>query len=212
MNFLAHQYLSGESDKVKIGNFIGDFIKGNKYQDYPPEVQKGILLHRNIDHFTDHHPIVLQSSNRFKKGYKRYSGVVIDVIYDHFLARKWDEYHTQSISRFVNKSHEILVKNFLILPAKVKLFLPFLIQSRRLESYSSMDGLQAALEIMARRTSLPAQTDYAIKTLIDQYSDIENEFDLFMTDLIDYVRTEHQIIVITPNDSHLNEEKQTTKL
>ncbi|MBN2596708.1 ACP phosphodiesterase [Labilibaculum sp.] len=212
MNFLAHQYLSGDSEKVKIGNFIGDYIKGNKYKDYHPEVQKGILLHRNIDHFTDRHSMVLQSSNRLKTGYSRYSGVVVDMIYDHFLAKKWNQYHTQPISKFVNKTHEILVKNYLILPQKVKLFLPFLIQSRRLESYSTTEGLQSALKIMSRRTSLPDQTDYAIKTLLDQYDEIESEFDCFMSDLISYVRDEHQITAATPYDWHLNEEIRTTKL
>lgn len=212
MNFLAHQYFSGESEKVKIGNFIGDYIKGKKYQDYHPDIQKGILLHRNIDHFTDRHPIVLQSSNRLKEGYQRYSGVVVDVIYDHFLAKKWNKFHTQTISKFVTNTHEILVKNYLILPNKVKLFLPFIIQSRRLESYSTIEGLQAALEIMSRRTSLPDQTDYAIKTLLDEYDAFENEFDNFMYELVTYVRTEHQINVATPNDWHPDEGKQTTRL
>lgn len=212
MNFLAHQYLSGESEKVKIGNFIGDYVKGKKYLNYHPEIQKGILLHRNIDYFTDHHPIVLQSSNRLKKGYKKYSGVVIDVIYDHFLAKKWDKYHTQNISKFVTKSHEILVKNYLILPKKVKFFLPFIIQSRRLESYANLQGLESALEIMSRRTSLPDQTNYAIQTLQDQYDDFETEFDNFMNDLIKYVRTKHEINVATPNDWHLIVEKQIKEL
>ncbi|BAX79694.1 acyl carrier protein phosphodiesterase [Labilibaculum antarcticum] len=212
MNFLAHQYLSGESEKVKIGNFIGDYIKGKKYQDYHAEVQKGILLHRNIDYFTDHHPAFLQSSNRLKEGYKRYSGVVIDVIYDHFLAKKWNEYHTQTLSKFVANTHEILVRNYLILPYKVKLFLPFIIQSRRLESYSTIEGLQATLEIMSRRTSLPDQTDYAIRTLLNEYDGFENEFDNFLNDLITYVRKKHEITVATPNDWHLNEGKQITKL
>lgn len=211
MNFLAHQYLSGESEKVKIGNFIGDYIKGKKYQDYHPEVQKGIMLHRNIDHFTDRHPFFLHSSNRLKKGYQRYSGVVIDVIYDHFLAKNWNKYHTQTISEFVTNTHEILVRNYLILPHKVKLFLPFIIQSRRLESYSTIEGLQGTLEIMSRRTSLPDQTDYAIRTLLDEYDGFENEFDNFMNDLITYVRKEHEITVATPNDWHLNEGKQITK-
>lgn len=212
MNFLAHQYLSGESEKVKIGNFIGDYIKGKKYQNYHPEVQKGILLHRNIDHFTDRHPSFLQSSSRLKKGYHRYSGVVVDVMYDHFLAKKWSKYHTQDISKFVTITHEILVRNYLILPHKVKLFLPFIIQSRRLESYSTVEGLRAALEIMSRRTSLPDQTDYAIRTILDEYDDFENEFDSFMTDLISYVSNEHKITVAIPDDWHPNEGKQITKL
>lgn len=205
MNFLAHQYLSGESEKVKLGNFIGDYIKGKKYQDFHPEIQKGIILHRNIDHFTDRHPIVLESSNRLKKGYKRYSGVVVDVIYDHFLAKNWNSYHIQDINKFVNKSHEILVKNYLVLPTQVKFFLPFLIQSRRLQSYATFEGLHEALEIMSRRTSLPCQSNYALETLKNNYDNFQSEFDNFMKDLLAYVKREHEIIVATPNGWHPNE-------
>lgn len=207
MNFLAHQYLSGESEKIKLGNFIGDYIKGRKYQNYHLEVQKGILLHRNIDHFTDHHPLVLNSSKRLKNGYSRYSGVVVDVIYDHFLAKNWNSYHIESISNFVDLSHQVLIKNYLTLPNRVKLFLPFLIQSRRMESYASIDGLKSALDIMSKHTSLPNKSDYAIETLTEEYDGFENEFELFMRDLIKYVSNEHQINVATPNDWHLNEEK-----
>lgn len=207
MNFLAHQYLSGESEKIKLGNFIGDYIKGRKYQNYHSEVQKGILLHRNIDHFTDHHPITLNSSKRLKKGYRRYSGVVVDMIYDHFLAKNWNSYHTETISSFVNLSHEVLIRNYLTLPNRVKLFLPFMIQSRRMESYASLDGLQTALQIMAKHTSLPNESDYAIETLTNEYDEFENEFNLFMKDLIEYVRNEHLINVATPYGWHLNEGK-----
>lgn len=212
MNFLAHQYLSGESEKIKLGNFIGDYIKGRKYQNYHYEVQKGILLHRNIDYFTDHHPIVLSSSKRLKNGYNRYSGVVVDVIYDHFLAKNWHLYHTEPISSFVNLSHEILIRNYLTLPNRVKLILPFIIQSRRMESYATLDGLKNALKIMSKHTSLPDESDYAIENLTKEYELFENEFNLFMKDVIQYVRKEHEINVATPNGWHLNEETQIVKL
>ncbi|WP_372754262.1 ACP phosphodiesterase [Labilibaculum sp.] len=207
MNFLAHQYLSGESEKIRIGNFIGDYIKGRNYEKYHPEIQKGILLHRNIDHFTDRHPMVIKSSKRLKKGYQKYSGVVVDVLYDHFLAKNWHLYHTQAIGTFVNKSHEILIRNYLLLPKKVKLFLPFMIQSRRMESYSKIEGIQAALAIMSRHTSLPDQTDFAISTLHNEYDAFEEEFTYFMKDLIDYVDKNHRINVVIPNDLHPTEER-----
>ncbi|WP_321514768.1 ACP phosphodiesterase [Marinifilum fragile] len=207
MNFLAHLYLSGDSEKVRVGNFIGDYVKGKKYEKYHPEIQKGIILHRNIDHFTDKHPLVLDSSKKLKEGYGRYSGVVVDLIFDHFLAKYWQDYHTLSIKDFVTNSHEALIKNYLLLPNKVKLFLPFLIQSRRLESYANIDGLQTALDIMARRTSLPDNSVYAIKSLEDNYSDFENKFKLFMKDILKYVSNEHHINVATPNGWHPNEGK-----
>ena len=207
MNFLAHLYLSGESEKMKVGNFIGDYIKGKRYLNYHPEIQQGILLHRYIDSFTDTHQLFLSSSNRLKKGYKRYSSVVVDLIYDHFLANNWDQFHTTPINEYVNNTHEVLIKNYLILPKRVKLFLPFLIQSRRLESYAQMEGLREALNIMSRRTSLPDYTDYAIECLQNEYDDFKNEFHLFMKDMLNYVSKSHQINVATPNDWHLNEER-----
>ncbi|WP_421918033.1 ACP phosphodiesterase [Marinifilum sp.] len=207
MNFLAHLYLSGNSDKVKVGNFIGDSIKGKKYLNYHPEIQKGIILHRNIDYFTDKHPLISKSSQRLKEGFGRYSGVVVDVIYDHFLAENWNSYHINPIRNFVNQSHEVLVKNYLLLPHRVKMFLPFLIQSRRLESYASFAGLQNALDIMAKRTSLPDNSNFAIETLKNHYLEFEDEFKIFMNEVLDYVKSAHNINVATPNDWHPNEGK-----
>ena len=207
MNFLAHLYLSGDSEKVKVGNFIGDYIKGKKYESYHPEIQKGIILHRNIDFFTDKHPLINKSSRKLKEGFGRYSGVVVDLIYDHFLAKNWNDYHVKPIRNFVTDSHEILVKNYLLLPKRVKMFLPFLIQSRRLESYANIEGLQTALDIMARRTSLPDNSNYAIEILQANYTEFENEYRMFMNDILNYVKSEHNINVATPNGWHPNEGK-----
>lgn len=211
MNFLAHLYLSGDSEKIKLGNFIGDYVKGNKYQKFTSEIQKGILLHRNIDYFTDRHPLVLESSNRFKKEYKRYSGVVVDLIYDHFLAKSWAEYHTLPLKKYVTQSHEIFIRNYLILPSEVKFFLPFLIQSRRLESYATISGLKTALEIMSRRTSLPNHSNFAIETLHLNYKEFELEFRLFMSEIMAFVSKTFQITLTTPSGWHPNEGKQTIK-
>lgn len=204
MNFLAHQYLSGNSEKIKIGNFIGDYVKGKKYQNYQQEIQEGIILHRNIDYFTDRHPVVLNSSKKLKEGYGKYSGVVLDLIFDHFLAKNWNTYHESSITEFVTRTHEILIKNYLVLPNKVKLFLPFIIQSRRLETYAEINGLRTALEIMSRRTSLPDKTNFAIDCLLNNYSEFKGEFELFMRDILVYVSEERNINVTTPNGWHLN--------
>ena len=89
MNYLAHIYLSGGKKHTTIGNFIADGIRGNKYKTYPAEVQIGIQLHREIDTFTDAHPIFRKSTKRLHKGYSHYSGVIVDIFYDHFLARPY---------------------------------------------------------------------------------------------------------------------------
>lgn len=198
MNFLAHLYLSGPSDKIKIGNFIADSIKGNKYLDYPEEIQKGILLHRSIDKFTDTHTISHECAKFFNPKYRKYSPVVVDIIYDHFLARNWDKYHTEKLHSFVNKTNILLLKNYFILPAKMKKILPFLIKNKRLENYASIEGINTILEIMPKYTSLPKHNEYAIEQLKNKYEQLDSMFDEFFTDIIEYVRTEHNINLEVP--------------
>lgn len=193
MNFLAHLYLSGESEKIMLGNFIGDYIKGKKYEDYKPEIQRGILLHRSIDSFTDTHPLVSQSGLYFRTVYRKYSGVITDLIYDHFLAKNWSLYHKQSLPQFVSHCHDVLIKNYLVLPSQVKLFLPFLIKSRRLETYGDIEGLKTALNIMVRHTSLPDKTDLGIKILLQNYEAIEYEFHSFMREMILFIEKDKKI-------------------
>src|SRR5450432_1821563 len=92
MNFLAHLYLSGDNPQVMIGNFIGDFVKGkNLTERFDTDVAKGIALHREIDWFTDTHIVVKQSKDRLRPKYRHYAGVIVDIFYDHFLAKNWDK-------------------------------------------------------------------------------------------------------------------------
>ena len=92
MNFLAHIYLSGTDEKILVGNFMGDYVKGRDYLKYPEDIRKGLLLHRQIDFYTDNHPIVKNSKKRIESVYRKYSGIIIDIFYDYFLATNWPDY------------------------------------------------------------------------------------------------------------------------
>ena len=92
MNFLAHVFLSGSDEHLILGNLIADAVKGRQFDNYNINVQKGILLHRYIDKFTDTHPIVKQSKQRLENDYKRYSGIIVDIFYDHFLSANFKTY------------------------------------------------------------------------------------------------------------------------
>ncbi|HKJ41790.1 MAG TPA: ACP phosphodiesterase [Sunxiuqinia sp.] len=198
MNFLAHLYLSGENESIMVGNFIGDYVKGKQYEKFPPQVQTGIFLHRQIDYFTDTHPVALQSGKRFKANYGRYSGVVTDVIFDHFLATNWNTYSIYTLRQFSKNAHAVLLSHFNILPNRVRLFLPFLIQHKRLESYAGFEGIWQSLEIMGRRTSLPEEADFAIHILKTEYEEIQQEFELFFADLLRFVQTNYEVEIKKP--------------
>ncbi len=190
MNFLAHLYLSGGVSDVMLGNFIADYVKGKRYENYRPMVQQGILLHRKIDAFTDSHDIVKQSAQKFKPAYGRYASVVIDVIYDHYLAKLWNDYSELPLKNFVNDAHAYLLRHYFSLPAGVKGFLPFLIKSRRLEKYQYFDDLEQSLRIMSNHSSLPAKSLEAIEILEQNYKDIQMEFQCFFDDIRQMVKVE----------------------
>lgn len=190
MNFLAHLYLSGSNTHIQIGNFIGDHVKGRKHEKFSADIQKGILLHRKIDHFTDTHPLVKQSAQRLSAKYGRYAGIVIDVFYDHFLAKNWSEYSELSLKEYVSKVHRVLMVNYFKLPNDVKRFLPFMIKSRRLETYATVDGIRRSLEIMSEYSSLPDNTTWATQQLVAFDREFDEEFSLFFTELRVMVETE----------------------
>ncbi len=183
MNYLAHLYLSGPEAGVKVGNFIGDYVKGNHYTRYAPPIRKGIILHRKIDTFTDMHPVFRESSKVFKPMYSRYSGVVADIVYDHFLAANWDTYSNQSLKSFVSESHRILMMHYFSLPGVVKQFLPFLIKSRRMELYKHRESVEKTLVIMANHSSLPNHAHWAMEQLNAYYDELHDGFFLFFSDV-----------------------------
>ena len=195
MNFLAHIYLSGDSDEIKIGNFIGDYVKGRKYEKYPEMVRKGIILHRRIDSFTDRHPVVNRSKYHLKKRFHRYSGVIVDIFYDHFLASEWGMFSKHPLPQYVINMYEILVSNYFILPNEIKTFLPFFIINNWLESYTSIEGIEGVLRRMTRRTSLPNETTFAISELRKNYHLFRDDFLEYFPQLVEYVEQRHSVEV-----------------
>lgn len=198
MNFLAHLYLSGESDGIKTGNFIGDYVKGRKFEDYHGDIQKGILLHRSIDHFTDNNALFQEARKYFYPEYGRYSGIVGDVVFDHLLAKQWNRFSGYSLRDFARHAHAILLSNYLKLPFRVQQFLPIMIQHKRLESYASVEGLEKALRIMANYSSLPALSPKAVEVLGKNHDPINKLFLRFMEEIISFVETGHNITILKP--------------
>ncbi|WP_075341282.1 acyl carrier protein phosphodiesterase [Tenacibaculum agarivorans] len=190
MNFLAHLYLSPNNVQIMIGNFIADHVKGNKFKHYPEDIQKGIYLHRAIDTFTDANTIVRKSKRRLHERYGLYSGVIIDIFYDHFLAKNWGDYSQIPLDIYTDSIYQLLEKNKEILPEKTQELLPYMIQYNWLYNYQFIDGIQDVLNGMNRRTKGRSKMNLAIEDLKLRYSDLENDFQTFMIELIDFVTTE----------------------
>lgn len=183
MNFLAHIYLSGDDDEVTIGNFIADSIRGKKYKKYPENIQKGILLHRQIDTFTDAHPTVRKSTKRLHTNYGHYSGVIVDILYDHFLAKNWKLYSDIPLATYVDAFYDLLEDHYEILPMNIKRLMPHMIQQNWLLSYASIEGIRTVLEGMNRRTQNRSKMNLAVAELQEFYLDFEEEFSSFFEEL-----------------------------
>lgn len=184
MNFLAHIYLSGNDTPTTIGNFVADGIRGNKYKLYPKKVQAGILLHRAIDTFTDAHPIFRQSTKRLHENYGHYSGVIVDIFYDHFLAKNWQKYSPIPLDKYIEDFYQTLNENFEILPSRFKHLTPIMIEGNWLLSYATVDGIQLVLNGMNKRTKGKSKMNEATNELRAFYSEFEEEFTAFFKELI----------------------------
>ena len=196
MNFLAHIYLSFGDKEITIGNFIADSIRANKFQHLPTKVQKGIKLHRLIDTYTDTHLIPKISSKRLHANYSHYSRVIVDINYDHFLAKNWTKYSDVPLDVFVDDFYDLLEDNYEILPIGVKKMMPYMISDNWLYNYSKMEGIGNVLNGMNRRTKNRSKMNFAILDLEEHYDSFEDEFTEFFDELITFSKNKFNSLVI----------------
>jgi acyl carrier protein phosphodiesterase len=187
MNYLAHIYLSGENDLVKIGNFIADGIHGKHFDNFPLDIQKGITLHRFIDTYTDAHPVFRESTKRLHANYHHYSGIIVDIIYDHFLAKNWSDYSDEKLDHFINRFYNSLNDNFESLTPRTQQFMPYMISQNWLLSYQTIEGIETILTQMdarmKRRSNQNTDMRFAVAELQLYYSEFETEFSTFFRDI-----------------------------
>lgn len=183
MNYLGHIFLSGDNEKLMLGNFIGDYVKGRKYLQYPADIQKGILLHRQIDAFTDSNIHWKSVREIIRPVYQKYSGVIADLFVDHFLAAKWLLFSDYNLDLQSKWAYAVMLKNFDVLPSRVQQFIPYLIQHRRLQSYAMIEGLKDSISIMSIHTSLPDRTEQGTNLLLSEYREFEDLSLQFINDM-----------------------------
>ena len=184
MNFLAHIYLSGDNDLLKIGNFMADGIHGKNFDGFPSEIQKGIVLHREIDTFTDAHSIFRQSTKRLHSNYHHYSGIIVDIFYDHFLAKNWSNYSDEKLEDFTERFYQSLRDNYDSLTSRTQKMTPYMIDQNWLLSYQTIEGIAIILEKMDHRIKTDSNLRFSVTELKIFYADFEQEFTEFFEELI----------------------------
>jgi acyl carrier protein phosphodiesterase len=188
LNFLAHIYLSGDNDDIKIGNFLGDFVKGrlNKLTNaqYSEGVIKGMALHREIDFFTDNHPIVRQSIDRLQPKYHKFSGIVIDMFYDHVLAKNFHQYSAISLGDYAQNFYELLEKRKAEIPEPMERMVKSMVSRNWFLGYKSYEGIEWALTGISKRLSFESGIENATEELRTDYDLYEAEFQLFFPEII----------------------------
>jgi acyl carrier protein phosphodiesterase len=187
MNYLAHAYLSRQTPDALIGSLLGDFVKGQAINRYSSQVREAILLHRAIDRFTDKHPLTLAGRALVSAPRRRFAGVLVDVFYDHFLARHWQRYCVMSLEEFTGQVYAALWPRRAGFPERLQRILPYLVGDDWLASYGEVASVNAALNGIARRFRRYARAQVltdAVCELEDNYQPLEAGFLQFFPELI----------------------------
>ncbi|MFQ3615910.1 MAG: ACP phosphodiesterase [Cyanobacteriota bacterium] len=188
MNYLAHLLLSEPDPLARLGNLAGDFLKGADVRSLHPTIQRGIALHRQIDAYTDRHPIVRQSKARVEPPYCRLAGVLVDVFYDHFLAVHWEIYGVGALEEFVQGVYADLQHHQALLPPSLQRALPFMLAGDWLIAYRQVSGIAMILERMARRSRRSPLLASSICVLHHHYDTLEQDFHQFFPRLTQAVQ------------------------
>jgi acyl carrier protein phosphodiesterase len=196
MNFLAHTLLAGEDEGMIVGNFIADFLRGKKKMAAMPEsIQKGILIHRKIDAFTDKHPVVKESYHRLKPTQGRYASVIIDVLYDYFLVKNWDKYSSTPLNELTENAYRHFEKHIDIYPKSLQKRLPLMIADNWMVRYGELDGLRFTFSKMALRIKFPNEFHTAVDDLIRLETELDMDFNAFFPNLVTYVEQEKVLVL-----------------
>lgn len=186
MNFLAHVWLAGEHEDDRIGGLAGDFVKGVLPAGLPLGLAEGVRLHRAIDAFAETHPAFVRSRRRVSPERRRVAGVMVDLFYDHFLARDWAHWHDEQLEACTHALYARLHARTDELPEGLCRILPRLAGQDWLTSYREREAVELALDRMAARLSRPALLLGAGAELRSAYAGFEADFNAFLPDARDF--------------------------
>jgi acyl carrier protein phosphodiesterase len=193
MNYLAHLYLAPPSDEGLLGSLMGDFVKGPLAGRYAPGIAHALVLHRRIDAFTDAHERVRASRARVSPPRRRFAGIMVDLFYDHFLARHWSQYcEREDLLTFSRRVYSVLAARADLLPERLREVAARMRAQDWLASYRLVDNIHIALDRMSLRLKRENRLAGAADELEAQYEGFEADFRAFFPELARFARLHHQ--------------------
>ena len=187
MNYLAHLYLSQDNGLSKAGNLMADFLKQADLSIQPEGILRGIENHRATDKFTDSHPAVTRLRTEFDPAFRRFVPIMLDVTFDHMLAKSWSDFHEMELATFTQHAHRQL--------SEVEQFMPDLMRNRLrgmakegwLARYVSTDTVDKTLIAISNRIRFENNLDEAYGEVVKQYDVIEETFHTFFPELVEHI-------------------------
>lgn len=186
MNFLAHAYLSFNHPKILVGNFIGDFVRGDIENRFEPEIVRGIYLHREIDDFTDFHPSVKAAQKLLKPQFGRYALVITDLYFDYFLSSEWSKYDERSLLDFSLSVYDVLESHRASLPRKFLHIFAYMKKQNWLICYATLEGMKTAFFNMSRRATFESHMEQAHLVLEEKEEVFRAYFNEFFPELVSF--------------------------
>ncbi|UTW44536.1 DUF479 domain-containing protein [bacterium SCSIO 12696] len=177
MNYLAHILLSGDEPEIKIGGLLGDFVKGPLRGQYPHRIEQGIALHRAIDSWFDQQSQVIAARARFEPPLRRFAGIIVDICYDHLLAKNWQQHHPQPLNRFSGDFYQLLRDHYHLLPQRAQRFTDHAPGIGLLENYAHRHTVGLTLSRIEQRFRRPVDLSAASVQLEHQWPQLQREFD-----------------------------------
>jgi acyl carrier protein phosphodiesterase len=193
VNYLAHLFLSPPGEDAMLGSLMGDFVKGPLTSHaisarYSEEMTRAIALHRKIDTYTDSHPVVRESWNRISKGRRRFAGVMVDVFYDHYLAKYWSEFHHKPLSEFTGDFYAVLARRHSEMPERLQGITNSMISLDWLGSYAQIKSIRGALNRISQRLRRENTLFDSADELQENYAEMELDFRRYIPDAVEFVR------------------------
>ena len=188
MNYLFHLFLAGPDPALKLGNLMGDFVKGPLDSKYSPIITRGIRMHRSVDRYSHDHPIIRRSRQRLNPDLRHTRGLIIDIFYDHFLARNWETLHPEPLEIFVEGVYSILQQHFSQLPLLMQRIVPRMIDGNWLVSYRDQATIEIVLRRMEGRLSRSTGLGESAIELDRHYAGLQNDFFDFVPQVEDFIK------------------------